>query len=187
MMTIEEYKKLLDKRVKSLERSITTQLLPRMGVEAVNHFKNNFYTQSFDGKKWKDVKRRDSNSPWYGFEYKGERRTSYSFTRGKNGKTSKSKTQRKLNFSVAATKRPILTGATGELGNSLNYHTRGLLVRVYTPKKYGKVQNEGGIIKVFGKATKRLPARPFVGKSKILIEQNLKPMAKKFITQQLTK
>ena len=40
-----------------------------IGQEAENHFSENFERQGFDGKKWKEVKRRDPSSPWDGFKY----------------------------------------------------------------------------------------------------------------------
>ena len=67
-------------------------------------FKRNFELEGFQNgslSKWKEVKRRDPSSPWYGFLYKGENRKKVPYKLTKKGKRSKS--QRKLNFSQAAT------------------------------------------------------------------------------------
>jgi len=44
----------------------------------------------------------------------------------------------------AAATRKILTGETGELGESINYKKQGRDVLITTPKVYAKVHNEGG-------------------------------------------
>jgi hypothetical protein len=75
------------------------------GKEAVDHFRDSFQNEGFTDanlEKWKDVKRRDATSKWYGFDYKGEKRDK------KTGKTTKSKKQKQLNFSQAATSRKSL-------------------------------------------------------------------------------
>lgn len=50
--------------------------IPRIaGKMAVDEFRENFHRQGFRNNgitPWRDVKRRDSQSPWYGFQYKGE-------------------------------------------------------------------------------------------------------------------
>ncbi len=180
-MTTDEYLKKLEQKFKQLELGINTQLMPRIALKAVAHYKSNFRTQSFDGKPWAEVNRRKTESEWYGFDYKGEKRTYYAIT--KAGK--KAKKQKKLNYSSAATKRKILTGSTGELGNSVTARAVGFGVRVYSPKPYAKVHNQGGIIKVFGKATRTLPARPFIGKSAVFYRETFRPMAKEYIHKQL--
>ena len=145
-----------------------------IGNEAVRHFKDNFRQEGFVDNglhKWKNVKRRDPSSPWYGFEYKGERRADYPVKYGKKGKRLKS--TKRLNYSPAATKRRILTGSSGELQDSLRYKVNpsvgeNLSVSITSDKPYATLQNEGGRIKVFGKTSAIVPARPFVGNSKEL-------------------
>lgn len=124
-----------------------------IGNEAGRHFKDNFR---------KEVKRRDPSSRWYGFEYRGQRR-----------QKGKGKSKQKANFSQAATQRRILTGSSGELQDSLRYKVNAasganVSLSITSDKPYAVVQNEGGPIKVFGKASAILPARPFVGHSKEL-------------------
>lgn len=140
--------------------------LPRqVGTIAVNHFKDNFRKQGFQNggiKPWKDVKRRDPNSRWYGFQYKGENRKKVPYNLTKQGK--KSKQQRKLNFSLAATRWPILHNS-GDLRDSLRYIPQPGCVTITSDLPYAQVQNDGGQIRVFGKRSVKLPARPFVGPS----------------------
>lgn len=142
--------------------------LPRIvGKTAVDHYKENFDKEGFVNggvEKWKDVKRRDSKSPWYGFEYKGDRAT-YRLKKRKGAKGYQSGGRNKTNFSNAATKRKILSGSTHELKRSLRYVAGTDQVAIVSDKPYAEVQNEGGPIKIFGRGSVILPARPFVGES----------------------
>lgn len=164
--------RLIEERTAKAERWVRNNLPRMVGQEAVEHFKENFGREGFvDGglHKWPDVKRRDPNSPWYGFDYQGEKRTSYAFRKDrKTGKSYKSKKQKKLNFSKAATRRKILDGSGHELQDSLRYVETPGGVMITSDKPYAAVQNDGGTAKVFGKKSVRLPARPFVGESKEL-------------------
>lgn len=150
--------------------------LPRLvGKTAVDHFKENFDKEGFvDGglQKWPDVKRRDSSSPWYGFDYIGEKRTSYAFKRDrKTGKTYKASKQKKLNFSKAATARKILNSSTNDLCRSITYNVSGGNVIITSDKPYAEVHNTGGTIKVFGKHPVKLPKRQFIGESHELTQK----------------
>ena len=169
-----DIQKYFDKKIQQAERWVKKELPRRVGNEAVRHFKENFRQEGFVNnglQKWKDVKRRDPNSPWYGFMYKGEKRTSYAFKRSKKtGKTYKLKQQKKLNFSQAATRWKILHN-TGELQDSLQYVPNEQRVLITSDKPYAGVQNSGGPVKIFGRKTVMLPARPFVGDSKELKEK----------------
>ena len=160
--------------VRDFLRRHKNRIAREIGNEAVRHFKDNFRQEGFVDNgihKWKEVKRRDPSSRWYGFEYKGERRADYPVKYGKKGKRLKSTKQ--LKFSQAATQRKILTGSSGELQDSLSYKVNSasgtnVSVSITSDKPYAVVQNEGGPIKVFDKASAILPARPFVGHSKEL-------------------
>lgn len=151
--------------------------LPRIaGKMAVDEFRENFHRQGFRNNgiiRWQDVKRRDKNSPWYGFQYKGEKRTSVRFVRDrKTGKTKRSNTQRKLNYSNAATKRGILIGPGANLMNSITEKERSKdKVVIGSDLPYAAVHNEGGTIKVFGKAVRKLPKRQFLGESWELMDE----------------
>jgi len=159
-------------KLKLVDRSVKDRLPRLIGIEAVNHYKENFRKGGFVNggiTKWADVKRRDKESAWYGFDYKGEKRTSYSFTRDKKtGKTKKSKSQSKLNFSKVATKYEPLLSRRNELMNSLRYEVSGGAVRITSDKPYAEVHNEGGDIKIFGKTVSKVAQRQFVGYSKEL-------------------
>ncbi|MGM9759687.1 MAG: hypothetical protein ACI30I_06175 [Parabacteroides sp.] len=130
--------------------------------------KKDFTRQGFQNgglKPWKEVKRRNPNSGWYGFQYKGENRKTVPYRTTKDGK--RAKKQRKLNFSLAATRWPVLHNS-GDLKNSLRYIPQPGCVTITSDLPYAQVQNEGGPVKVFGKRTALLPARRFVGESREL-------------------
>lgn len=164
----EELRKKIDKVSRVLDRNVPIAI----GKTAVDHFRQNFRLGGFRNggvKKWDDVKRRDKGSPWFGFEYKGEKRTFLKLTRDrKTGKTSRAKKQDKLNFSPTATIREPLSSKRMELFNSIRYIPGQGTVEIVSDKPYARVQNEGGTIKVFGKHPVKLPARPFMGESEEL-------------------
>ena len=166
--------------LKEIEKKVIRYVekdLPRIaGKMAVDEFRENFHRQGFRNNgitRWQDVKRRDKNSPWYGFQYKGEKRTSVRFVRDrKTGKTKRSKTQRKLNYSNAATKRGILIGPGANLMNSITVKERSKdKVVIGSDLPYAAVHNEGGTINVFGKAVRKLPKRQFIGESRELMDE----------------
>lgn len=152
-----DFRRKLDK----LTREVSHGILIVIGKEAVDQFRDNFHREGFlNGglHKWKDVKRRDPQSPWYGFEYKAEKRLPGS--RKKPGKKAP-----RLNFSQTATVRKILASKRMELYNSLRYYLQPGQVIIASDKPYAQVQNEGGTIKIFGKHPVKLEARPFMGHS----------------------
>lgn len=166
--------------LKEIEKKVIRYVekdLPRIaGKMAVDEFRENFHRQGFRNNgitRWPDVKRRDKNSPWYGFQYKGEKRTSVRFVRDrKTGKTRRSKTQKKLNYSNAATKRGILIGPGANLMNSITEKERSKdKVVIGSDLPYAAVHNEGGTIKVFGKAVRKLLKRQFIGESRELMDE----------------
>lgn len=166
---------LISDRLRKAVRLIETGLPRMVGKVARDHYRENFRRGGFlNGglHPWKDVKRRDSGSKWYGFEYKAEKRTSYKFKRDtKTGKTRKAKKQARLNYSPTATTRPVLLSKRMELMRSItNHNGRGQTV-ITSDKPYAALQNQGGTIKVFGKHPAKVPARPFVGESRELNEQ----------------
>ncbi|SFL09866.1 Phage virion morphogenesis family protein [Porphyromonadaceae bacterium KH3CP3RA] len=123
-----------------------------IGVEAVNHYKGSFANQGFTDKvlnPWKDVKRRDKDSPWYGHS-------------GQTGKFSKSRTT-----------SPILSGETRELANATTYRKTERGVRISNDKAYASVHNYGGRAKIYGKKEFQMPQRRFIGRSAVMI-QNIK-------------
>lgn len=169
-----DIEKIIRNKIIQTQRWIEHDLPVVVGNTAVKHFKDNFNQEGFVDNgvhKWPDVKRRDSTSKWYGFNYKGEKRTSVAFSRSKKtGKTYRSKKQKKLNFSSAATRWKILHNS-GELKDSIIAQPYFRGVRISSDKAYAEVQNNGGTIRVFGKGSAHIPARPFIGDSKELKEK----------------
>ncbi len=152
-------------KIKKVENYLNNNVPTIIGVEAVNHFKESFENQGFTDKnleKWDDVKRRDSSSRWHGFEY-GSNANRVGVKRRKESAMS--------NYSHAATARPILSGQSQNLFNSLRWEKngRGALITAGTP--YAQIQNEGGDIKVFGKHASKIPRRQFMGPSQQLINR----------------
>lgn len=151
--------------------------LPRIaGKMAVDEFRENFVREGFRNNgvtPWPEVKRRMSDSPWHGFQYKGERRTSIRIKKDKKkGKYVRSKNQRKLNFSQAATERRILVGPGSNLMNSVKVRkATSERVAIGSDLPYAEVHNEGGNIRVFGKKKVKIPQRKFIGESRELLEE----------------
>lgn len=162
-------------KLNKLKEGLTRDIPVIVGKLAVDHFKENFHKQGFVNnglKKWANVKRRDQSSPWYGFEYTGQKRTSVAFTRSKQtGKTQRSAKQKPLNFSSSATTRKVLSSKRMELYNSIRYKTSGGQVVISSDKPYAQLHNEGGTIKVFGKHPVKIPQRQFMGESKELSDK----------------
>lgn len=156
-----------------LKRYIKRDLPRIVGIEAVNHFKNSFDKQGFTDKslaKWKNAKRRDPNSKWYGFEYRSTAKLPANHPRRK-GTIKKYKARKETpitNYSPAATKRKILSGSTGDLKESLEYQIQPGRVIVSSNLPYAEIQNEGGTAQIFGKKTFKMPKRQFMGKSQQL-------------------
>ncbi len=173
------------RKLEKLERFLKRDALRIIGTEAVNFFEESFQKQGFTDKhfeKWEPAKRTRKDSVWYGFEYRSRVPLPDNHPRRKGAKRryKPRKPHPITNYSPAATKRPTLTGKTGDLGNSIEYSIHGNTVRVFSDKPYAKVQNDGGTIKVFGKKSVKLPARKFMGRSQKL-ENELKQMIDKEI------
>jgi phage gpG-like protein len=124
-----------------------------VGVEAKNHFQEAFQHEGFAD---------DSDYPNTDVQWKEVKRR-------ENVKASQSK--------KAAANRKILTGETGDLGDSFYYDYDSSSVTIKNPVEYAKIQNEGGKAGRNGSAT--IPARKFMGGSKVL----MKKITKKFQTE----
>jgi len=119
-----------------------------LGTEAVNHYKESFQNEGFTDETlnpWKDVERRDSDSPWYGHS-------------GQTGK-----------FSNARTSAKILSGETRELQNSITFDHIAYGARIKSDKPYASVHQFGGLAKIYGKKEFQMTPRPFMGKSAVLV------------------
>jgi phage gpG-like protein len=156
--------------LKKIENFLRKDVPVIIGTEAVNHYHENFVKQGFDGKKWKNVKRRDSNSTWLGFEYGAKSRKPAGHPSRADAKKpyKKRKDSPITNFSPTAKTRPILSSKRSNLENSIRFRVNGFRVTVYSDVKYAGVHNKGKMIKVFGKKSVRMPQRQFIGKSEIL-------------------
>ncbi len=150
-MTIEEINRRVKERIAEI-RAYKEQNLPDIvGTEAVNHYRESFHNEGFTDKTkrpWQDVKRRDPASPWYGFD-----------------------PDNKKHFSQTRASDKILTGDSKELQNSITYAKKPGCVTVYTDKPYAAVHQFGLPAKIFGKKTFKMPARPFIGRSEVLMQK----------------
>lgn len=119
-----------------------------LGTEAVNHFKESFQNEGFTDETlnpWKDVKRRDPASAWYGHS-------------GQTGK-----------FSNARTSAKVLSGETRELQNSITFDHIAYGARIKSDKPYAAVHQFGGPAKIYGKKEFQMTPRPFMGRSAVLV------------------
>lgn len=150
-MDIQDFAKAFPEKLRELQQFTEgNDIKDILGVEAVNHFKESFDNEGFTDEvinPWKEVERRKPDSPWYGHS-------------GQTGKFSPERTQAK-----------ILTGETGELRNAITYKYLSNGVRVANEKPYAAVHQYGLPAKIYGKKPFKMPARPFIGKSKALIRK----------------
>jgi phage virion morphogenesis protein len=150
-MNIDDFVKQFPQKIKEIQEfTKSNDLKDIIGVEATNHFKESFQNEGFTDKNlepWKDVKRRDPLSPWYGHS-------------GQTGK-----------FSQARTTAKILTGETRELQNSITYKYLPNGTRVTSDKPYAGVHQFGLKAKVYGKKAFTMTARPFMGRSEVLMKK----------------
>lgn len=157
-MDIKQFLDRFPEKLKQLQEFVhSTQIKDIAGVEAVKHFKSNFDNEGFTDEHldpWKDVKRRDPNSSWYGHS-------------GQTGK-----------FSKERTTAPILTGETRELRNAIRYKYLPNGVRVLNEKPYARIHQEGGTAYIYGKKPFTMTARPFIGKS-VVLTNNIKDKIKR--------
>lgn len=152
-------------KLQRLESYLQNEAPIVIGTEAVNHFKESFENQGFTDErleKWEDVKRRDPSSSWYGFKYGSTTTRPGKAQRRSGGST---------NYSPAATQRPILSGETQELMNSIRWNKIPNGARITAGTAYAKLINEGGPMKVFGKGGAKMPKRQFMGKSSSLFRK----------------
>lgn len=163
-MDINEANRILQERMNLAKQFIEgNDIKDIMGVEAVNHFKKSFDQEGFTDKsliKWKEVKRRKTESAWYGHS-------------GQTGK-----------FSEARTKAKILHGETKELKESISYVRTPIGARVTNDTPYASVHQFGQKAKIYGKKEFTMTARPFMGKSmilKIAIERKIKNRLKQLM------
>ena len=159
-------KKIIIEKITEEVEAFLRDDLPRIvAKEAVDEFRENFDRQGFRNngvQRWPEVKRRMPNSPWYGFHYKGERRSEKE--RKKKGK------KRKLNYSLKYTKYDILRVTANLYRSVTSFEVSPERVEIGSDLPYAQVQNDGGYIRVFGKARVKLPKRQFIGESQELMD-----------------
>ena len=126
-------------KINRLNNFLQNDVQDIVGTEAVHHFKESFDDEAFSNKSEKDM-------PW-----KEVKRRKNSKGAGK-----------------AASKRKILTGESGDLGNSIDYEKQGRDVAIKSDKIYAEVHNKG-LRAGRGKGFK-MAKRQFIGKSQILID-----------------
>lgn len=148
-MNIKEFAALFPKKMEQLKAFASgDDIKDILGNEAVKHYEESFQNEGFTDEvlnPWKDVKRRDPSSPWY----------------GRDGQRSR--------FSDAATTRKILSGRSGELKGALSYRRIANGARVVNNKPYASVHQYGGRAKIYGKKEFQMTPRPFIGKSAVLV------------------
>lgn len=161
-MDIQDFaKRFPQKMAKITEFANGSKIRDILGVEAVNHYKQSFLDQGFTDEvlnPWKDVKRRNPESKWYGHS-------------GQTGK-----------FSAARTTAKILTGETRELQNAITFRRLENGVRVSNEKPYASVHNYGGMAKIYGKKAFQMPPRKFIGKSAVLVSNINAKIHREFIS-----
>lgn len=159
-------KNIIEKITVEVEAFLKKDLPRIVAKEAVDEFRANFDRQGFQNNgvhRWPEVKRRMPNSPWYGFQYKGERRSPKE--RKKKGQ------KRKLNYSQKYTKYDILRITSNLYRSVTSFEVSPERVEIGSDLPYAQVQNDGGYIKVFGKAKVKLPKRQFIGESRELMDE----------------
>lgn len=124
-------------KVTRLHNFIQNDAARIVGKEAVDHYKQSFQDEAFSDKS-------EGDEPWKEVERR---------------KNPRSKNR-------AAAQRKILTGETGELGDSISYSAAGQFVMIKSDKVYAKVHNEG--LRAGRGRGFKMPKRQFIGKSQLL-------------------
>lgn len=163
-MTPQQAAESLKRKIAEIERFRGEDLHEIIKNEAVNHFSQSFKNQGKTDKsleKWPDVKRRDPNSEWYGFEYESN-------TPKPGPRKNKKSKAKYTNFSPAATTKGILIGSSADLSVSISAKKAPGKTTIFSDKPYAAVHNFGGTAKVFGKASFQMKPRPFIYRSEVL-------------------
>lgn len=144
-MKPEEFLKQLKRKSREFNRLILVDLPEIIGTEAQNHFRE-------------------------GFE-----RSNQGFTDTVLSKWDPRKEKRRKDGSMSAkertrTSRPVLTGETGKLAQSVQFETQPGRVIVFSDMSYAKAHNEG--TSTAGRNhTVVIPQRKFIGESRVLNEK----------------
>lgn len=155
-MTPKQAQEAIRRKLAELERFRQEDMPHIIGTEAVRHYNESFVNEGATDEslvKWKDVKRRNPDSPWYGF--------SAGAKSPRPGANPESKAKA-TNFSPTRTTDKILTGESNELKNATDYIVAPGKVTVINDKPYARVHNFGEGAVIFGKKPFKMPARPFI-------------------------
>ena len=117
-----------------IERTLNDDIPLAAANKVASLFRRNFRTQSFFGKKWKEVQRRiPGTKPYKAAAHNKTRRI-----------------------------RPILTGDTGDLGRSIRYKVEKGTAIVYSDLEYSSAHNDGTTTAGRNHST-TIPQRQFIG------------------------
>jgi len=129
---------------RQISTAIDVHIPNRMAVASEKHINQNFEKEGYGGMPWKDVKRRDPSSRWYGYQYKAGGRS----------------------FSPTATKRKVLRGPVNRLRKSIDVSVKpssgGMGIFIRTDSGYASVHNEGLKASIFGKKSFVMTKRQFM-------------------------
>ncbi|MGE0636003.1 MAG: hypothetical protein AB7G44_03440 [Bacteroidia bacterium] len=153
------YNNPFDKLTKKVSEKLARVIPQGIGRIAVNHFKDSFNMQRFNdagSPAWKQVKRREPDSEWYGFKLGNKARRPGRKARKPDGKG---------NFSKAATTQDILQ-PTGKMRDSTFVKSASFReVIIANSAKQAALMNRGGRFRIFNKTAATMPKRQFMGKS----------------------
>lgn len=166
-------------KAKLLTQVIDTRIPKLVGEMLVDGFRESFDNQKFNDtgvEPWKQVKRRITGQPWYGFQWIPGGGPKYKVPAGSRGSYPNGSVRKygtrggKTNFSPRAATRAVLLGSGSvNLRDSIYLYkaTRGMIV-VASDQDHAQVHNEGGTAKIFGGKAFTMPKRQFMGTSDIL-------------------
>lgn len=149
-MDISEFAQRFPEKMNRLTDFVKKDARDIMGTEAIEHFRQSFKNEGFTDETvepWAEVERRKPQSDWYG----------HSPALGGS------------KFSAARSTAKILTGETNELQNAFSYVHTDAGVKVINDKPYAAVHQYGKMAYIYGKKAFKMIARPFVGRSKLMI------------------
>ena len=188
-MTPQEAVAAVKKRLADLERFRREDLPDIIKDEAVDFYQDSFYKQGATDKelkKWDDVKRRDPDSPWYGFSLGDNSPRPVKID--ESGKKIKSTSKAKAtNFSEAMTTKGILIGKGRKLLDSITATKKADRVTIGSDLPYSRVHNFGEQSYIFGKKAFNQKARPFIYPSAVLNKAIYDKVAREMKRQGLIK
>lgn len=160
-MNIKDFSKDFADRLQEIQEWAQGEKLKKtVGEEAVDHYKQGFYDGGFTDSvlnPWKEVERRKPDSPWYG--HSGQLRK----------------------YSPERTTANILEGEKAELREAITFKYLPNGVRIVNEKPYAAVHQYGLPAKIYGKKPFKMPARPFIGRSKVMIRKINEKITREFL------